>query len=535
MPVRRRKGMDNFILVLWCCIKFLVACFYTFLVKILSDALNLIVYRDAAAQLMLQRYFICIILYFALRPVLAQVEKWLEGKTILKLRMSFFEKFEYLDWKRFSGYSPGEFLYSGGNQIQEYAENKIKILSLCMDILATVVTILYATYLIHSAFFWVFLIIIPVCVVITLKAADVCISTHEKRHLARADFYGYMNEFANKLFEIKAAHGEEHYSGILCGALEQSSSAELGHQKSVLKYQTSEKLMHTVVFICSFALSVFLIYRDELAIGYLIAMVNYGERFFNSVLSLNYIKDIRADNAIIQKVLESQQISQQRQERENADVSPDFEVAVSFNQIKFAYDEKKCFSYNFTVRKGEKVKISGRSGSGKTTLLQLVTGLLQPSSGHVCFFDQDAATISYTDLLSHIAIMTQRPYIVDGSVMDNILWGEKGIPEEQVIAVLREHDMLDLIYEKDGTHKIVAGYGKNLSGGEKQRISLVRTLIKPAWLYLLDEPFSNLDSENKALCLQLIRDLCGDQTVIIISHDDSVDSYVERVINFGAE
>lgn len=521
--------------ILWCCIKFLIVCFYTFLIKILSDALNLIVYHDVAAQGMLQKYIICIVLYFVLRPVLAAAEKWLEGELILRLRMNFFGKFEQLDWKKYSQYSPGEFLYSGGNQIQEYAENKLKILSLSMEILATVVTILCATYFIHSSFIIIFLTVIPVCVVIALKAADVCLGTHEKRHLAGANFYGYINEFSNKLFEIKAAYGEEHYSEILYEFLEQSSFAEMEHQKSVLKYQTSEKLTHTVVFICFFVFSIFLIYRGELAIGYLIAMVNYGERFFNSILSLNFIKDLRADNAVIQKVLESQQISQEKQERKTTDFSPDFEVAVKFDQVQFHYNDKKGFSYDFAVRNGEKVKISGRSGSGKTTLLQLITGLLQPSSGQVCLFDKDVSDISYGNLLSHISVMTQRPYMVDGSVLDNILWGSKGVTEEQVIAILRKYDMLDLIYEKDGTYKTVTGYGKNMSGGEKQRISLVRTLIKPAWLYLLDEPFSNLDSHNKVLCLQMVRDLCGKKTVMIISHDNSADSYVERVIDFGGK
>ncbi|MCI5527118.1 MAG: ABC transporter ATP-binding protein [Oscillospiraceae bacterium] len=520
----------NFALICWCIAKFLLVCAYTFFVKILSDILNLIVCNDFAAQRLLEKYLIGITLYFVLHPILMKIEKWLEGRMILELRRAHLEQFEYLDWKEFSRHSLGEYIYRISNQIQELANNKIKIISLCVEIFATAVTILYAVYLIHSAFFLIFLTVLPACVYIALKSADICLDTHEKRHLASSDFHSYMSEFANSLFEIKMAQGKKYYSEILSNALKKSYITELDHQKAVLKYQITEKITHIVVFVCFFFFSAILINNGELEIAYLITMVIYGERFFSNMLSINYLKDLHTDNLIIQKNLEGLQITKKKYNEKKVCLSSGFDVAIDFQQVKFSYDEKN-FLYDFKIFKGEKIKISGRSGSGKTTLLFLITGFLQPEAGKIHLFGQDVVEASRKMFLDHISIMTQWPYLVDGSVMDNILWGTKGTKEE-VLEILKKYKMLDLIYEKNGTEKIVVGYGKNLSGGEKQRISLIRTMIKPAWLYILDEPFSNLDRENTERCIRLVSNLCGEKTLIVISHGDSIDSYVERTIRF---
>ena len=192
-------------------------------------------------------------------------------------------------------------------------------------------------------------------------------------------------------------------------------------------------------------------------------------------------------------------------------------------------------SYEF--KENKITTISGPSGSGKTTFLYSLAGILNIDSGEVEINNTLLYSLPSSERdkfrLENIGLVYQNLNLIPFmSVEDNILLPlflqKKNIGSDILKKMKYYLELLDL-------PNIETKSINNLSGGEKQRISLVRTLIKPAWLYLLDEPFSNLDSHNKVLCLQMVRDLCGKKTVMIISHDNSADSYVERVIHFGGK
>lgn len=167
------------------------------------------------------------------------------------------------------------------------------------------------------------------------------------------------------------------------------------------------------------------------------------------------------------------------------------------------------------VRAGEVFAVVGPSGSGKSSLLRLLNRLDEPTAGTVFFENLDYRQIPPRELRRRIGMVTQRPFLFPGTVMQNVGFGPRQSGE--VLSDERAAELLARVGLPGYAHRDVA----NLSGGEAQRVSLARTLANSPAVLLLDEPTSALDEEAKAGVESLIRDiiLAGHHTCVLVTHD----------------
>lgn len=209
---------------------------------------------------------------------------------------------------------------------------------------------------------------------------------------------------------------------------------------------------------------------------------------------------------------------------------------IEFRDVSFSYPNgHPVFTgLNLHVDQGEKVAIMGQSGSGKSTLAQLITRFLSPNAGEILFGGKDIGSYPLAFYLSFFAYVRQEAHLFRVSFRDNIAMGWYGVPMDRVreaAALVRMNDVIerlpmqyDTVYAEDGT---------NLSGGQKQRIALARALIRDPHILVLDEFTSGLDPQVEKEILDDIFSLFEKQTIICITHKQSVADRFDRTIEIG--
>jgi ATP-binding cassette subfamily B protein len=166
-----------------------------------------------------------------------------------------------------------------------------------------------------------------------------------------------------------------------------------------------------------------------------------------------------------------------------------------------------------------KCAIVGYSGSGKTTLCNLIVRFWDVQSGSITFGGKDIKSYAPDELLSHFSMVFQNVFLFNDTVENNIRFGCPNATHEQIVEVAKRARCRDFIEAlPDGYNTVIGENGSSLSGGEKQRISIARALLKDAPVVILDEATSSVDPENESELMEAIAELTKGKTVISIAH-----------------
>ena len=206
--------------------------------------------------------------------------------------------------------------------------------------------------------------------------------------------------------------------------------------------------------------------------------------------------------------------------------TPDFSApAVEFRSVSFTYKNagaKSLDSVSFTAEKGEQIGIIGSTGSGKSTLINLIPRFYDATEGEIYLFGKKIDSYSKETLEKLISVVAQRAVLFSGTIRENILWGKKDATEEEITAALKTAQAEDIILSKSkGLDERVEEGGKNFSGGQKQRLTIARALIKNAPVLILDDSASALDFATDLRLRQALTELPDSPTVFIVSQRTS--------------
>ena len=194
---------------------------------------------------------------------------------------------------------------------------------------------------------------------------------------------------------------------------------------------------------------------------------------------------------------------------------------VSFEHVSFYYEREREIlkDISFKLEKGKCIAIVGPSGSGKSTLINLIPRLYDVCGGKVSFDGIDVRSLDLAFLRRNIGIVSQETYLFNGTVRDNLLYAKPDATEEELIEACKQANIYDFIQkQEDGLDTVVGNRGLKLSGGEKQRISIARILLKDPVLMIFDEATSALDSISEQKIQEAIEPLIATRTSILIAH-----------------
>lgn len=213
--------------------------------------------------------------------------------------------------------------------------------------------------------------------------------------------------------------------------------------------------------------------------------------------------------------------------------------AINISNLEFAYTEtsEKIFkNFNLNVQKGEVIGIVGKSGVGKSTLIKLLLGYYKDFNGNIKLYGNDISNIPQYELRKQIAFSPQNTYLFDGTVMENIQFGNLDATENQIYEAAQLTQAHDFILELcDGYNTRLRNNGQNLSEGQRLRIGLARAIITNCEIIILDEPTASLDKITSFKFVQELKRYCKDKTLILISHDLNLTSSLDRIVDLESQ
>ena len=197
------------------------------------------------------------------------------------------------------------------------------------------------------------------------------------------------------------------------------------------------------------------------------------------------------------------------------------EGRVEFSHVYFSYSPERRILKDvcFRLDAGHSIALVGPSGSGKSTLVNLIPRLYDVTGGTVTFDGVDVRDLDLDDLRSHIGIVSQEAYLFNGSIRDNLLYAKPEATEAELIAACRKANIYDFIESQEaGFDALVGNRGLKLSGGENQRLSIARVLLKDPALLIFDEATASLDSISEQKIQEAIDPIIAARTSILIAH-----------------
>jgi ATP-binding cassette subfamily B protein len=208
---------------------------------------------------------------------------------------------------------------------------------------------------------------------------------------------------------------------------------------------------------------------------------------------------------------------------------------ITFENVTFAYpnsDEPAIRNFSVDIAPGECVAFVGESGGGKSTLMNLAIGFHRAGTGRILLDGQDMNEIDMREYRNHVAVVPQRTILFAGTIRQNILYGlERNISEAQLREVLEAANVAEFIDKlPDGLNSVIGERGAKISGGQQQRISIARALIRDPKVIVLDEATSALDVISEALVQEAITRLIANRTTLIVAHRLSTVRNADRVV-----
>lgn len=198
----------------------------------------------------------------------------------------------------------------------------------------------------------------------------------------------------------------------------------------------------------------------------------------------------------------------------------DYAHEIEFSNVCFSYeDEEILHSISFSADKGQMVALVGESGSGKTTVANLLARFWDSDKGEIRLRDVNIKDMPMETLMSHLSMVFQKVYLFEDTVFNNIAMGKENAAYEEVVEAAKKARCYDFIMELPyGFETIIGEGGTSLSGGEAQRISIARCILKDAPVIILDEATASIDADNEYFIREAMYELCLNKTVLVIAH-----------------
>lgn len=266
--------------------------------------------------------------------------------------------------------------------------------------------------------------------------------------------------------------------------------------------------------------------------GEVISLINYMSQVLVELIKLsnliiNLTKSVACGNRINDVFKIKPSIN------DGSGIKTENDTAVEFDHVSATYagsNEKSLDSLTLNVPRGSTVGIIGATGSGKTTLINLIPRFYDVSGGSLKVNGTDVRNYNVDELRKLVGVVPQKAALVSGTVRDNMKWGKPDATDEEINAALKTAQALDFVDEKNGLDSKILQGGKNLSGGQTQRLTIARALVRKPEILILDDSSSALDFATDAALRRAIKSDTDNMTVFIVSQRFSTIKNADMII-----
>lgn len=301
-------------------------------------------------------------------------------------------------------------------------------------------------------------------------------------------------------------------------ALEFNRKSNLDMEKLMTPYTIFQELVLQIAGIAMMLVSVICWVNGTMPIANTLMCIVMSFLVFGQIKLFGMgMSMLRLAASSIDRTLQTEEMEQMDEKGKR--LSPK-EHGIEFDNVHFTYENKEIL-HGISVKLPDKTTtaVIGPSGSGKTTLCNLIARFWDVDSGSVKIGGTDVREYTLESLMEQISMVFQNVYLFADTIENNIKFGKPDATHEEVVAAARKACCDDFIETlPDGYHTVIGEGGASLSGGEKQRISIARAMLKDAPIVILDEATANVDPENEDRLQKAIKELTRNKTIIMIAH-----------------
>ncbi|MBR5662439.1 MAG: ABC transporter ATP-binding protein [Bacilli bacterium] len=442
-------------------------------------------------------------------------------KTGYELRKRLIEKMKKLPMKQFDGKSTGEVLSIITNDVDNLTQGLNQVATQIISSVITVIGILIMMFSINFVMTVVSLLVLPFSLVMMAS-----ISKKSQKHFKNQQDYlakvnGNIEEMYGEQSIVKVFNAEEK----MIKNFEENNNVLY---ESAWKSQFLTGLMHPImIFVSNIGYAVIALLggyytiKGKLSVGSIQSFISYNKQFTHPLGQVaqiaNMLQSMIASSERVFNFLELEEEIDDGKVKLPSKINGE----ISFDHVKFGYDENKTIIKDFSidVKPGQKIAIVGPTGAGKTTIVKLLMRFYETNAGKITVDGIDIKDLKRNDLRSMFGMVLQDTWLFNGTIKDNLKYGNLNATDEEVIEAAKEayvHHFIET--QSDGYNMIINEETTNISGGQKQLLTIARAILADPKILILDEATSSVDTRIEILIQKAMDKLMKGRTSFIIAH-----------------
>ncbi|MBQ6655518.1 MAG: ABC transporter ATP-binding protein [Erysipelotrichaceae bacterium] len=467
------------------------------------------------------------------------INSWVSSRIVCDMKNEMFQHLQTMPHSFFTTEKQGDIITRMNSDISGVSSAISSTLTNCISNIATVVTTIVALLKMDSKLAIIGILVIPLLVLPTKSAGKnrwKLLSESQKKTDELNDLTNEALSVSGSLL-IKLFCQEENKNKEFARINKEVTDMSVRERRAGQWFRVVMGIFTNLGPLLIYLAGGYLIIKmndTTLTVGTITATVNMINRLYRPVESLLSISvDFTRSLALFSRIFEYLDMKPSVVNRKNA-LKPEFkDTNISYNHVEFYYNEDVPLikDLSFKVPSGKMYAIVGPSGSGKSTVVNLLPRLYDVVSGSITINGRDIRDIDLTFLRNNIGMVTQEAYMFNGTIADNLRFAKINATDEELVEACKIANIHDFIVSQpDGYNTQVGNRGLKLSGGEKQRLSIARVILKNPRILILDEATSSLDSISESSIQNALDVMMVGRTSIVIAHRLSTILAADRIL-----
>ncbi|MCY9546007.1 ABC transporter ATP-binding protein [Lysinibacillus xylanilyticus] len=398
----------------------------------------------------------------------------------------------------------------------------------------TIVGTFGVMFYIDPTFTILIFLLVPIILILTIIFGKLMSKAFRQMFGDIADFNARVENNVSGIRVVQAFTNEEHEIKRFKVNNERFRMTKLFSYKVMAWNEAISGILTKVLSLFTLFVGAYFVIKGHLTNGEFIAFILLSSILLNPINKINmFIESYPKGMAGFRRYIEFLETEPEIADRSEAKDIDEIDGEIIFNKVSFGYSEnnRALHHINLKVRPGETVALVGPSGAGKSTICSLLPRFYEVNEGSINIDGIDIRDFKLQSLRSHIGIVQQDVFLFDGTIRENIAYGDLNANEEDIWDAAQRAQLTDVIKAlPEGMDTLIGERGVKLSGGQKQRLSIARIFLKNPKILILDEATSALDTETEQAIQQALNELAVGRTTLIIAHRLATIKDADRIV-----
>lgn len=398
----------------------------------------------------------------------------------------------------------------------------------------TIVGTFGVMFYINPTFTILIFLLVPIILILTIIFGKLMSKAFRQMFGDIADFNARVENNVSGIRVVQAFTNEEHEMKRFKVNNERFRMTKLFSYKVMAWNEAISGILTKILSLFTLFVGAYFVLKGHLTNGEFIAFILLSGILLNPINKINmFIESYPKGMAGFRRYIEFLETAPEIVDRPEAKAIDEIGGEITFTNVSFGYSENNhaLRHINLKVQPGETVALVGPSGAGKSTICSLLPRFYEVNEGSIKIDGIDIRDFKLQSLRSHIGIVQQDVFLFDGTIRENIAYGDLNASEEDIWFAAQRAQLTDVIKAlPDGMDTLVGERGVKLSGGQKQRLSIARIFLKNPKVLILDEATSALDTETEQAIQQALNELAIGRTTLVIAHRLATIKDADRIV-----